>query len=86
MILELENINQDGVKAETKLACPIAGFPPRARFMSCDGKIVCMCTFTLPCQCSDCSDQPGSCFKNGELDQEYINRKYKENPESIPMN
>ena len=36
MILESENIKQDGVKAETKLSCSLG-------FMACDGRIVCMC-------------------------------------------
>ena len=77
MILESENTKQDGVKAETKLSCS------SGRYMACDGKVVCMCDWN--CDCSNCADEPASCFKNGELDQEYINRKFKENPETIPM-
>ena len=77
MILELENIKQDGVKAETKLQCS-------NRFMACgNGKLACMCDWN--CGCPNCADEPASCFKNGELDQEYLNRKFKENPETIPL-
>ena len=76
IILESENIKQDDVKAETKVECRYG-----ARY--CNGRVVCMCDWS--CGCSDCSDEPAGCTKNGEIDEEYINRKYKENPETIPM-
>ena len=44
------------VKAETKLSCSLG-------FMACDGRIVCMCDWN--CDCSNCADEPPSCFKDG---------------------
>ena len=76
IILESENIKQDGEEAESKISCSKG-------VHYCDGRLACMCNWS--CDCSDCSDEPWWCFKNGELDQEYINRKFKENPETIPM-
>ena len=76
MILESENIKQDGVEAETKLSCSKG-------VLYCDGRQACMCNWS--CECSDCRDEPFWCFKNKELHQEFVNRKSKENPETIPM-
>ena len=75
IILELENIKQHGENAESKISC-------RNGVYYCDGRLACMCDWR--CECSNCADEPGYCFKNGELDQEFI-RKFKENPETIPM-
>ena len=53
MILELENIKQDGVKAEPKLPCP-------GGYMSCDGRIACVCDWK--CDCPTCFDEPINCM------------------------
>ena len=80
MILESDNIKPDGVKAETKIECGPNGA------VYCDGRTVCNCPhWSVGCQCNDCRDQPWWCFKNKELHQEFVNRKSKESPETIPM-
>ena len=53
MILELENIKQDGVKTEPKLPCP-------GGYMSCDGRIACVCDWK--CDCPTCFDEPINCM------------------------
>ena len=77
MILDSENTKQDGVKAETKISCPNG-------YMSCDGRIVCMCNWN--CDCSDCADEPPRCFEKGELDQKYINLHAASRKESLTKN
>ena len=49
----------------------------------CDGQLACMCNWA--CECSDCQDEPHWCFNSKEDHQEFVNRKSKENPETIPM-
>ena len=84
IISELENIKQNDVKAETKenkLRCPLGTTDCGDGFYCVLNQYIC----DWECDCLNCADEPPHCFKDGELDEKYINRKVKENPQTKPM-
>ena len=89
IILELENIKQDEVAIEAtekELRCY-----QNEAYCYYDGTCIpngWICDWE--CDCGDCSDEYDICYKQGKLDEKYLNRKMagkmKEKPMTTPLN